>query len=53
MVEWADKLGGVLAHPECVVREVMFDQKEGYFRETTLISYGKGDKDGSLLASMC
>jgi hypothetical protein len=34
MVEWMDKLGGVLVHPEWAFREVMLDQKEGYFRKT-------------------
>jgi hypothetical protein len=50
MVEWTDKLGDVLAHPEWVFREVMFDQKEGYFRETAYDQVmEKVDKDGSII----
>ena len=50
MVEWTDKLGGVLVHPEWVFREVMFDQKEGYFRETAHDQVmEKVDKDGSII----
>jgi hypothetical protein len=44
-----EALGGVLAHSEWVVREVMFDQKEGYFRETAHDQVmEKVDKDGSI-----
>jgi hypothetical protein len=50
MVEWTDKLGDVLAYLEWVVREVMFDQKEGYLRETAHNQViEKEDKDGSII----
>jgi hypothetical protein len=50
MVEWTDKLGGVLAHPEWVFRGVTFEQKEGYLRETDHDwVMEKVDKDGSII----
>jgi hypothetical protein len=45
-----DKVGGLLAHPEWIVREVMFEKREGYFRETAHDQVmEKVDKDGSII----